>query len=590
MTRAHTIMNFINAVFEDKRLTAVLVMGWLVIVLGTFWELGVMETQFVSFGPSENTFFMGICLNSWSRWGMVASFTFVSTAVNDFVGDALVPFITNAIQDHKTMYLPYSKFTCWAITQALSIYGCTMSIFSIYLLLSQLDFMLLRLAADSMVNLYTTYRFMKGKKVNAEAYYQSQFPHAGCDEDDCDHHDGKPPPPGTQPGGPPLSLPSLSLPSQSLSLPQQSPQGACPAPRRTLYQRRHNLGTSGDGSDDDGGAAMRSRHHFSLSMDPPLNHADSLNPMEHLNPDVRGHKQRRCPQKYRKWDVAAQRYRITRRKVLRIVSERTGNGSGGGDTDELSDASEVPPEGDAGCGGARQSGSLALSPRTQETLFPTYVTTRKYPSSSSGMSRTKKASSTMRRGGRLQRAAAVSNAARQFIRTATNFAMFRGRDQRRSPVDEDDERLALKSHAQAAVAAAAGCMPSVDDINAMRERRMRETGMDMLAPVAAVLERDMEREAAAQFKETAAEEKASSEKEAPQQQCLVDISDPQPSPAACVEYESESPSRLVEYGATDVGAGNGEEEVPRLERCTAGLGGERGGGGGNVAMQVDSLC
>lgn len=194
------IMNCINLVFEDKRLTAVLVMTWLVVVLVTFWSLGVMQTQFVSFGPSPETFFMGICLHTWPRWAMVAVFTFISTAVNDFVGDALVPFITNAIQDHKTIFLPYSKFTCWAITQALSVYGCTMSIFSIYLLLSQLDFMLIRLAADSIVNMYTTYRFMKDKKVNAERYYRSQRPlSSGAADDDILHdidnpHDDDAPP------------------------------------------------------------------------------------------------------------------------------------------------------------------------------------------------------------------------------------------------------------------------------------------------------------------------------------------------------------------------------------------------------------
>lgn len=166
----------VNAMFEDKRLTTVIVVMWLCTVLVTFWSMGVMESHFVSFGPSDETFFMGICLNTWSKWSLVAVFTFVSTAINDFVGDALVPFITNAIQDHKTLYLPYSKFTCWAITQILSVYGCTMSIFSIHLLLSQLDFMLIRMVADSLVNLYTTYRFMKFKEVDPGRYFRSQLP------------------------------------------------------------------------------------------------------------------------------------------------------------------------------------------------------------------------------------------------------------------------------------------------------------------------------------------------------------------------------------------------------------------------------
>lgn len=185
-------MYYLNLIFEDKRLCAVFVLVWLAIVLGAFSHAGIMNTQFMSFGPSAETYFMGIQLYNWPRWCMVAVFTFVSTAVNDFVGDALVPFITNAIQDHKTVYLPYNKMTCWAITQILSIYSCTMSIFSIYLLLSQLDFMLIRLSADSMVNMYTTYRFMKDKRVNPKKYYFLQNASKAMLHLDSDDEDNPP--------------------------------------------------------------------------------------------------------------------------------------------------------------------------------------------------------------------------------------------------------------------------------------------------------------------------------------------------------------------------------------------------------------
>jgi hypothetical protein len=148
--------------------------------------MGLMETQFMSFGPSEKTYFMSIQLNTWHRWAFVAIFTFVSTSINDFVGDSLVPFITNVLQDPKTKYLPYSKFTCWAITQILGIYSCTMSIFSIYLLMSQLDFMIIRMAADSFVNVYTMHRFMKNKMFNKTKYekYHQRF---DTNDDDSEH-------------------------------------------------------------------------------------------------------------------------------------------------------------------------------------------------------------------------------------------------------------------------------------------------------------------------------------------------------------------------------------------------------------------
>lgn len=163
-------MNFVRRLFEDKRLTSVFLMTWLLIVVVCFADLGVMRSSFISFGPSDHTFFMGIAIDSWRHWWWVAIFTFLSTAINDFVGDSIVPWIQNTVQDHKSRYLPYSKFTCWAITQTYSFYVCTMSVFSIFLLLSQLDFMIIRVVADFFVNMYTTYSFMRNKVVDPQMY------------------------------------------------------------------------------------------------------------------------------------------------------------------------------------------------------------------------------------------------------------------------------------------------------------------------------------------------------------------------------------------------------------------------------------
>ena len=96
--------------------------------------------------------------------------SFLSTCVNDFFGDSLSPFFLNTIQDHKTKYLPYSKTTCYVILQLWSTYCCLMSIFSVGLLMSQIDFLLIRLVADLGVNTFTTFKFLKGKEVNSRLY------------------------------------------------------------------------------------------------------------------------------------------------------------------------------------------------------------------------------------------------------------------------------------------------------------------------------------------------------------------------------------------------------------------------------------
>jgi hypothetical protein len=49
-----------------------------------------------------------------------------------------------------------------------------MSIFSIGLLMSQIDFLLIRLLADLIVNSFTTFKFLKNKEYNKRLYYADQ--------------------------------------------------------------------------------------------------------------------------------------------------------------------------------------------------------------------------------------------------------------------------------------------------------------------------------------------------------------------------------------------------------------------------------
>jgi hypothetical protein len=163
-------LRMMDALFDDKRIIAVFLVVWLSIVIALFEELGLMNTQFMALGPSKSTVFMGVVLDSWYKWGLVAGFTFVNTAVNDFVSDALSPWILNTITDHKTRYIPYSKFVCVLITQIWSLYCNIMSVFAIFLAMSQIDFVIIRTCADLIVNMYTTTKFMRTKSHCPDRY------------------------------------------------------------------------------------------------------------------------------------------------------------------------------------------------------------------------------------------------------------------------------------------------------------------------------------------------------------------------------------------------------------------------------------
>ena len=77
-------LHMMDAVFDDKRIIVVFLVCWLTLVLVVFEDLGMMNTKFMALGPSPTTVFMGVTLDSWYKWGLVAAFTFINTAVNDF--------------------------------------------------------------------------------------------------------------------------------------------------------------------------------------------------------------------------------------------------------------------------------------------------------------------------------------------------------------------------------------------------------------------------------------------------------------------------------------------------------------------------
>ena len=169
----------LDRLFDDKRIAVCLLMSWLCLVVVVFKDMGLLDSKFMTLGPSPTTVFMGVKLDTWYRWNMVAGFTLVNTLVNDFMSDALSPWIMNTITDHKTRYIPYSKAVCLLITQCWSVYCNIMGIFGLFLAITQIDFVLIRMGADLTVNVYTNLKFMRNKVTCPVRYAHS----AGLDEE-----------------------------------------------------------------------------------------------------------------------------------------------------------------------------------------------------------------------------------------------------------------------------------------------------------------------------------------------------------------------------------------------------------------------
>jgi hypothetical protein len=169
------ICRVMDCMFDDKRLAVCVLMLWLVVVMTLFKDIGLLDTSFMTFGPSSTAKFMGVVLDTWYKWGMVAWFTLVNTSVNDFMSDAISPWILNTITDHKSKYIPYPKWVCLGIAQMWSIYCNLMGVFGMFLAMTQIDFVVIRMMADLTVNTYTNLKFMRQKEHSPDKYHDIEM-------------------------------------------------------------------------------------------------------------------------------------------------------------------------------------------------------------------------------------------------------------------------------------------------------------------------------------------------------------------------------------------------------------------------------
>ena len=168
----HSTNIMCERLFNDKRVITMFILAWSLACAFTFFCIMYTDNSpFLNFGPSERTELFGVKLDSWPVWWAVAIYTFISTGIGGYASDSIIPWITNTIQDHKTIWIPYSKFTCMMIIQVFTFYGVTQSIIGLFVALTQVDFMFIRLAADLIVNFFTTEWFLRNKTVNRIEYY-----------------------------------------------------------------------------------------------------------------------------------------------------------------------------------------------------------------------------------------------------------------------------------------------------------------------------------------------------------------------------------------------------------------------------------
>lgn len=157
--------------FNDRRVVVAGLGVWTLVCVSVFLHIMVADgSAFLAIGPNNTTKLFNVPLDTWPKWWCVAVYTFVSTCIAAFASDSVAPFIVNTVQDHKTRYIPYTKTTCLVIIQVWTTYAVIMGTIGLFVALTQIDFLLIRLAADLIVNFMTTAYFLNDKIYDVHLY------------------------------------------------------------------------------------------------------------------------------------------------------------------------------------------------------------------------------------------------------------------------------------------------------------------------------------------------------------------------------------------------------------------------------------
>eukprot|EP00961_Rhodomonas_salina_P296752 3936626-Rhodomonas_salina.4 len=164
--RGNSIMRLIGLqqFFDDKHTICAILVAWLVGILVVFVWLGTESIPFFNIGPSEHTKLMGFAINTPGRWFIVALLTFWNTLFTEYVFDSLQPWLMTTVIDHKTIFLPYPKRDMLYMSVVCSTYRTVIQVVMMYVMLSQIDFLAIRMLADLVVTIVTTEHFLQNKR------------------------------------------------------------------------------------------------------------------------------------------------------------------------------------------------------------------------------------------------------------------------------------------------------------------------------------------------------------------------------------------------------------------------------------------
>lgn len=143
----------------------------------TFAWMSIISLSFLfnnlnfKYGPHKNLYILGICIDTYKKYFIAASFCFINSGIRVLQKNILHPWIINTVQNNNHTEIEFYK--SYEISLIYSVYEWFDFFMYMNILLSQIDMFLIEVLADTIVTIITTMYYIKNKELKNNIKYSA---------------------------------------------------------------------------------------------------------------------------------------------------------------------------------------------------------------------------------------------------------------------------------------------------------------------------------------------------------------------------------------------------------------------------------
>lgn len=124
-----------------------------------------INTNIFSLGPNSELYILGICIDTYIKYGTVICFCFINSGIRAMNMNVLHSWIINEIQDTKNNNIIETK-KAYTLSSISVIYNWFDFFMYMNILLSQIDMLLIEIFADLIMTFFLTTYYLRLKQNN----------------------------------------------------------------------------------------------------------------------------------------------------------------------------------------------------------------------------------------------------------------------------------------------------------------------------------------------------------------------------------------------------------------------------------------